>query len=94
MEAHVMPAAMLAFGLLSHLLKKFLELRQQLEALTFRTYLKARPYKTALSVIGGCAGYLLIAEPTAPSLVAAFGVGYAADSMLDVVGAKARAAVR
>ena len=40
----------------------------------------------------GKATALLLAEHGAPSLVAAFGVGYAADSMLEVVGAKARAA--
>lgn len=92
LTAHLAPLAMLAAGLLAHLLKKFIEVRQQLEALTLVAYLKARPYKTAMSVIGAGVGYLLIAEPSTPSLVAAFGVGYAADSMLEVVGARGRAA--
>ncbi|QTP60915.1 hypothetical protein HNO53_20680 [Billgrantia antri] len=92
MLEHAAPLAMLLAGLLTHVLKKFLEVRQQMEALTLAMYLRARPYKTSLSVIGAGAGYLLIAEPSTPSLVAAFGVGYAADSMLEVVGARARAA--
>lgn len=91
LPAHLAPLAMLLAGLLTHLLKKFLEVRQQLEALTLPTYLKARPYKSALAVIGASAGYLLIADPSPPSLVAAFGVGYAADSMLEVIGARGRA---
>lgn len=92
LTGHLGPLTMLAAGLLAHLLKKFIEVRQQLEALTLVAYLKARPYKTAMSVIGAGVGYLLIAEPSTPSLVAAFGVGYAADSMLEVVGARGRAA--
>lgn len=94
MIEHAAPLAMLLAGLVTHLLKKFMEMRQQLEALTLPAYLKARPYKTALAVIGASAGYLLTSEPAAPSLMAAFGVGYAADSMLEVVGARGRAAVR
>lgn len=91
---HLAPFAMLLAGLLAHVLKKFMEVRQQLEALTLASYLKARPYKTAMAVIGAGAGYLLIAEASTPGLVAAFGVGYAADSMLEVVGARGRAAAR
>lgn len=94
MLEHAAPLAMLLAGLVTHLLKKFMEVRQQLEALTLGAYLKARPYKTAMAVIGAGAGYLLTAEASVPSLVAAFGVGYAADSMLEVVGARARAAAR
>ncbi|MDT0499696.1 MULTISPECIES: hypothetical protein [unclassified Halomonas] len=91
LPAHLVPLAMLSGGLLTHLLKKFLEVRQQLEALSLPAYLKARPYKSALAVIGAGVGYLLIADPGPPSLVAAFGVGYAADSMLEVIGARGRA---
>jgi len=91
---HLAPLAMLLAGLLTHLIKKFLEVRQQLEALTLSAYLKARPYKSALAAIGAGAGYLLIADPGPPSLVAAFGVGYAADSMLEVIGARGRAAAK
>ncbi|MGM0825683.1 MAG: hypothetical protein ACQEUY_13300 [Pseudomonadota bacterium] len=94
MIEHAAPLSMLAFGLLAHVLKKFLEVRQQVSTVTLHQYVMARPYKTALSIVGAVAGYLLIAEPSTPSLVAAFGVGYAADSMLEVVGAKARAATR
>lgn len=94
LSAHFAPLAMLFAGLLTHLLKKFLEVRQQMEALTLPAYLKARPYKSTLALIGACAGYLLVGDPAPPGLVAAFGVGYAADSMLEVIGARSRAAVR
>ncbi|WP_280565283.1 hypothetical protein [Chromohalobacter sp. 48-RD10] len=91
---HVAPFCMLLLGLATHVLKKFMEMRQQLEALTLIAYLKARPYKSVMATIGAMAGYLLLADASVPSLVSAFGVGYAADSMLEIVGAKARAAAK
>ncbi|KAA0014417.1 hypothetical protein F0A17_01850 [Billgrantia pellis] len=89
--AHLIPLAMLLLGHGAHLLKKLIEVRQQGNEISLAQFLRLRPYKSALALLGSVAGYLLLAEHGAPSLVAAFGVGYAADSMLEVVGARARA---
>lgn len=88
---HLLPFAMLLAGHAAHLLKKLIEVRQQGHPLSLAGFLRLRPYKSALALLGSVAGYLLLAEHGSPSLVAAFGVGYAADSMLEVIGAKARA---
>ncbi|MDR5887548.1 hypothetical protein [Vreelandella janggokensis] len=91
---YMIPLLLVLAGNATHILKKLIEVRQQGHDLTLFGFLRVRPYKSALSLVGSLAGYLLLADQGVTSLVAAFGVGYAADSMLEVVGAKARTVVK
>ncbi|PKG49585.1 hypothetical protein [Halomonas sp. MES3-P3E] len=92
--AHILPLLLVLAGNATHTLKKLIEVRQQGHALSLIGFLRLRPYKTSLALLGSMAGYLLLVDQGVTSLVAAFGVGYAADSMLEVVGAKARGVIQ
>jgi hypothetical protein len=92
--AHLLPLLLVLAGNATHTLKKLVEVRQQGHALSLLGFLRLRPYKSVLSLLGSMAGYLLLVDQGVTGLVAAFGVGYAADSMLEVVGARARAVVK
>lgn len=86
LTAHLVPMSMMWLGQACHILKTVVELRDRGEQIGLGGFVRSRPYKTALGLLGGLAGYLLLYDTNQLTLVAAFGVGYMADSVLDAVG--------
>lgn len=76
---------MLILGLLTHFLMILSEMSTARKALvTPLGYLKEKPYKAALSVIGSIVAYSLLPSEVEPYVV--FGAGYMANDALDRLG--------
>lgn len=88
-ELLVHPFAMLCYGLAAHFLKHMSQQRVSGKPITPRAYWLAHPYHSALSVVGALAGYAALIEAGQLTGLTAFGVGYMANSMADVLGQRA-----
>ena len=76
---------MLILGLLTHFFMILSEMSSARKSLvTPWGYVKERPYKAALSVIGSIVAYSLLPEGAEPYVV--FGAGYMANDALDRLG--------
>lgn len=77
--------AALVFGIMCHIAKKAMKLRQQDSAFDLSDYLAGHPYQTFLTVAAAIGCYFsLINGGVAPSLEAAFLAGVAANSLGDL----------
>lgn len=84
------PAIMLLLGLSTHLLKDLA--RIQIETGTPPhpiRYWSRNPYQTLICVIGAAAGYFALQETGQLTGLTAFGMGYMANSVADILGKRA-----
>lgn len=83
-----MDYAFLCFlGLIAHQLTILAEMSQAHGSLvTPYDYIKKRPYKFSLSVIGAIVGYMVLQQMGELTLLTAFGVGYIANDSIDRAG--------
>ncbi|MCZ0926447.1 hypothetical protein L0636_00910 [Halomonas janggokensis] len=82
---------MAVLGHLVHLLKKVVELRASGERVGVVSFIRSRPYRTALGVAGSAAAMGYLFDSGDVTAMTAFGFGYMADSglgMLDNRGAR------
>jgi len=80
-------------GLLAHLLKKLKEARTAGLSVTAIGYIANHPYHSGLSVIGVIIGLLMAEQTGTLNGLTAFGCGYMANSMVDVIGNRAKAVI-
>lgn len=77
---------MLVLGLATHFLVDVIALRKTDPSAGFKSYWTANPYQSALSIIGALVGYAVLDGMGELTLVTAYGVGYMANSVPDVIG--------
>lgn len=78
---------MLLMGLAAHFIKDMARIRKETGRLiTPRDYWLMYPYQSLLCIIGAVAGYLIMYETGQLSGVNAFGIGYLANSIADIIG--------
>lgn len=81
---------MVVLGLLTHFLKDLIRIKQENGVPpNIIEYWKANPYQTLLCVVGACAGYFALLETGQLTALTAFGIGYMANSVADVIGKRA-----
>lgn len=90
MTEHIIFLTVMLLGHMAHVLKSVVQKREADTSVTLTSYLKARPYKTALALCGSLVGYIMLADTGQLTLVAAMGVGYMADSVFEVTANKTR----
>lgn len=82
--------AMLALGLAAHFCKELARINKEAGAVPHPIrYWSRYPYQTALCVIGALVGFLSLYETGQLTGLTAFGCGWMANSMADVVGKRA-----
>ena len=79
---------MAVLGHIIHLTKKVVELRASGSDIGLVDYIKDRPYRTALGVMGSSVAMGFMIESGAVSAMGALAVGYMADSGLAMLGGK------
>ena len=79
---------MAVLGHAIHLTKKVVELRASGSDIGLVDYIKDRPYRTALGVMGSSVAMGFMIESGAVSPMGALAVGYMADSGLAMLGGK------
>lgn len=85
-HALAQPLAMLFYGGAAHLLSCLAEASaKQGSRVTPLAYIRNRPYRVALGLIGSLAGYGALSSTGQLTAVAAFGVGYMADNALSKI---------
>ena len=75
-------------GLATHFLKAMMEIKLSKADITFSEYWKTKPYQSLLSVIGCIVGYISLDSMGQLTSLTAFGVGYMANSMADIIGSR------
>lgn len=83
------PIAMLFYGLAAHFLKDMARLAKEGQRMGLADYWLAFPYQSGISMIGAVAGFAALQEAGHLSGITAFGVGYMANSVADVIGKRA-----
>ena len=83
------PLAMLLYGLATHFLKDMARLAQEGTRLTLSAYWMRHPYQSGICLIGALAGYAALAEAGHLTAITAFGAGYMANSVADIIGKRA-----
>lgn len=74
-------------GLLTHQLTILAEMSQaRNKRVTPFDYMRERPYKLSLSIIGAVIGYIVLSQMGELTLITAYGVGYMANDSIDRVG--------
>lgn len=68
-------------GTATHVIKKVVERRKTDDQFSLKTYLTKYPYKTALTIMAGAAGYLGLLSAGELSYISAFMAGYMANSL-------------
>ena len=79
---------MLILGLATHELKQVIEYRNTDVSISLWSLWKTRPYKLALMIVGGIAGFIFLIELDQLTMVNAFTIGFMANSMSDIVGGR------
>lgn len=81
------PEFLCCLGLIAHQLSILAEMSQaDGKMITPLAYIKRRPYKFSLSVIGAIVGYVVLLQLGELTPITAFGVGYIANDSIDRVG--------
>lgn len=91
-EIFTSPQAMLIYGLLTHFLFEFARLAAENEPRNILCYLfgtTRRMVQSAISIIGALAGYAALFHSGDLSPITAFGVGYMANTVPDLLGKRA-----
>lgn len=82
---------MTLLGLIAHFLKELVREKAETGIVTrFTSYWVKYPFQSGLSVIGAIAGFIVLREADQLSTIGAFGLGYAADSMADIMGKRGK----
>lgn len=82
-----MSILMLILGLATHFLKEMLRIKKETGKVpNILQYWKDNPYQTLLCLIGAAAGYFALLETAQLTALTAFGIGYMANSVADVLG--------
>lgn len=79
------PESMALLGLLAHGLKKIMRVRRDGRAVTPWGYVARYPYQTLAALIGVVAGLAALHEMGQLTGITAFGVGYMANSVADLL---------
>lgn len=88
------PLFMLFLGLASHFLKDLIRLAAEGNMLTLRQYWLKNPYQTVLSIIGAIVGYVALGSSGQLTALTAFGAGYMANSVADLIGKRTTAKLK
>lgn len=80
-------------GVVSHILKKIVEVRQEDDQFHLITYLTKYPYQTMLIFLGAIGGFFVLLEVNQLTYASAFGMGYIANSMGDVAGKRTKTVI-
>lgn len=89
MEWITHPLAMLVYGLASHFLKDMARLAKEGQPLGLLDYWGRFPYQSGISLVGAVAGFAALAEAGQLTGITAFGIGYMANSVADIIGKRA-----
>lgn len=81
-----MEILMTVLGVLTHFLKKLLNLKKSGNEVSPLEYWKLYPYQTTMSLVGAVVGYFFLVEAGQLSIATAYAIGYMSDSVSDVVG--------
>ena len=83
----MMEALMCTLGLMTHQIAILAEMSQARGCTVWpQDYVKDRPYKFALAVIGAMVGYIILYELEQLTMLTAFGIGAAANDSIDRAG--------
>ncbi len=81
------PGILCALGLLAHLLAVLAEMSHAAgKIVTPLEYIKKRPYKLSLAIIGAIVGYAALEQMGELTQLTAFGIGYMANDSIDRMG--------
>lgn len=81
---------MIVLGLMTHFLKDLIRIKNETGSPpNLIKYWKDNPYQTLLSIVSGAAGYFALMETGQLTALTAFGIGYMANSVADVLGKRA-----
>ncbi len=81
---------MLLLGLATHFLKALLQMKLAGNHLTPIEYWRGHPYQSGLAVVGAVVGFVALYESGNLTSINAFGIGYMANSVADVLGGRAQ----
>lgn len=80
--------SMLLLGLATHFIKAMMQIMKDGKPITPICYWRDYPYQSSLSLIGAVVGFVALRETGNLSLITAFGVGYMANSVADILGSR------
>lgn len=86
--------AMLIFGVLAHFLKFLIQLKRDGKRISPIKYITSNPLETSFAIIGACVGFIALLQFGKLDPVNAFGIGYMANSIADVLGGRAKGAIK
>ena len=79
---------MLILGVLAHFFKALAQIRVNGHPINPIKYWLDHPYHSALTVIGAIVGYVALMETGQLTAINAFGIGFMANSVADVIGSR------
>lgn len=85
---HALPLLALLVGHATQVLMAIVNFRKEGREVGLIRYLQSRPYSSAIAMLGSIGGYLVLADTGQLSVVAAWGMGYAADNMVKTLAAR------
>ena len=78
---------LLWFGVMVHFLKELINVKKSTgTAVTFHQYWIGNKYQSILCIIGALVGYVFLQQTNQLTAISAFGIGYMADSIPDLIG--------
>lgn len=90
MNEWVLYTIMLALGLAAHFCKELARINKETGAVPHAVrYWSRHPYQTALCIIGALVGFFALYETQQLTGLTAFGCGWMANSMADIIGKRA-----
>ncbi len=79
---------MLLMGHLSHILLRLRDENLANNKMSLIQLIQSRPIATVTGIIGSLSGYLMLSETGQLTAVAAWGVGFAADKLIETLSAR------
>ena len=89
MSAIYLELLMLAMGVLSHFMKALTQMKKDGMPTTPKEYWRENPYHSVMTLIGAVVGFVALFQMNELSPITAFGVGFMANSVADVIGSRA-----
>ncbi len=83
-------AVMCWLGLATHFLKALISARVSGNPISPVQYWKQYPYQSALAIIGAVVGLIVLHEANQLNLASAYGVGFMANSVPDIIGVRVK----
>lgn len=95
MKIYVVTAIMLVLGLGTHWLKQLITARRvmDMKPLTMRDYWFGHWPETLVALFSGVAGYVFLLESNNLTALNAYGIGFIANSLADLVGTRVQAMI-